>query len=108
MAAVYGVLGQSAPSAAVLTDMYTTPALKHTTGRIIVVNRGILQTQLRIALSPNGDAIADEHYVAYNVTIDGGATGSTIGIILGDGDVVRVWGGTSDLSFTLTGLEQDD
>jgi hypothetical protein len=88
--------------------MYTVPSSKHVTGRIIITNIGGTATTFRIAFSPNGDAIADEHYVAYNTDIDVGATGSTIGILLGDLDIVRVWAGNGNVSFTLMGLEQDD
>lgn len=107
MATVIGILAQANPGA-VLTDMYTVPALKHVTGRIIITNVSAGNLTFRIALSKNGDAIVNKHYVSFDVPIVANDTGSSIAVMLGAGAIVRVYGSTADVSFTLTGIEQDD
>ena len=97
-----GILGQSAPGA-VLTDIYTVPAATIATARVIVANRGAVELSFRIALSENGDAIANKHYVAFDEPIGINESGSSIGFILSAGDIVRVYGSTADISFTVTG-----
>lgn len=108
MATVHGALGQSNPAAGILTDMYTVPAAKNATGRVIVTNRSAVPTVFRIAIAVDGAADSDEQYVAYDKPIAGNDTGSTIAFKMGSTDVLRVRAALATLSFTFTGLEQDD
>jgi len=101
-----GILGQAAPAGGVLTDIYTVPANTVSVMRVIVTNRGINTTSFRVAISPSGDPIADEHYVAFDKLIAGNDTGSTIGFAVSSGDIVRVESNTGNLSFTATGEER--
>ena len=98
---------QSAPLAATLTDIYTvgvgTSAVIST---LKVCNRSATATTFRIAVRPDGDAIANGHYQYYDVNIGGYDTFSaTEGWTLTAGDVVSVYATDATLSFTLYGQE---
>ncbi len=103
-----GILGQAAPPAATLTDIYTCPSNIVAALRVIITNRSNTKIGFRLAVSPDGDAIADEHYIAFDKLIQGNDTGSTIAIVLSEGDIIRVFGETADLSFTATGEERPE
>ncbi len=101
-----GILGQVAPAATTLTDIYTVPLLTVATMRVIVTNRSINSALFRVAVSKDGDAIVDEHFIAFDKRIEGSDTGSTIGFAVSSGDIVRVESDTGNLSFTATGEER--
>ena len=107
MATTLKVLGQSAPGAASLTDLYTVPALTSTVcSSIIVCNRSATATSFRVAVRPAGAAISNEMYLYYDVTIAGNDTFiATIGISLATTDVVSVYATLATLSFNLMGQE---
>ena len=107
MATNYKVLGQSAPSATTDTTLYTVPASTQAViSTVTVCNRGATSATFRIGVRPNGASIANQHYVAYDVSVDGNATIPwTIGITLGDTDVVTVRASTADVSFSAFGSE---
>ena len=108
MATVRGPLGQSAPLATTLTDIYTAPAAKQTTGRVIVTNRGNNPATFRISVAVNGAADADEQYITWDKSIAGNDTGSTVAFFVGNDDVVRVFASNASLSFTFFGIEVDN
>lgn len=103
----YKVLGQSAPSATTDTTLYTAPASTQAViSTVTVCNRGTTSATFRIAVRPDGAALANQHYVAYDVQVDANATIPwTIGMTLGDTDVVTVRGSSANLSFTAFGSE---
>lgn len=110
MPTVYKVLGQDAPVGNVLTDIYTVPATTSTVvSSIIVANRGPDLAVFRVAISPMGAAIANQHYLYYDIALDGNDTFiATIGLTLATTDVVRVRAsglGGDDLTFQLFGSE---
>jgi len=100
---VSGLLGQLAPTPSAWFDLYTCPANTVATLRVIVTNRVAVSTFFRVAASANGDAIADLHALAYDKAIGETDTGTTIAFVLSGGDVVRVYSGNGNLSFTATG-----
>jgi hypothetical protein len=108
MAETPKVLGQLNPSAATLTALYTVPALTNTVSSTITVcNRSATATTFRIAVSPAGAGISDEHYLYYDVSIPGNDTfATTIGISLEATDVIRVWATLATLSFNVFGIER--
>lgn len=108
MATVYGILGQSAPAATTLTDPYTVPASKHATVKVIVGNRAAVADTFRIAVSPDGAAIANAHYLAYDEAIEASDSMSSTAFTVGSTDVVRVYSTNGSLSFSVTGIEEDD
>ena len=107
MASTIKVLGQSNPSAATLSTLYTVPAATTAVcSSIVVCNRSNASTSFRVAVRPNGAAISNEHYLYYDVVIAGNDTFvATIGITLGDTDVVSVYATNATLSFNLFGQE---
>lgn len=102
----YKVLGQAAPTITTLTTLYTAPAATQSVGSTLVVcNRGAATT-FRLAVRPAGAAIANEHYLSYDAPI--GANDSvflTLGLTLNATDVVSIYAGTVDVSFSLFGSE---
>lgn len=93
------------PVVTTLTDLYTVPAATQFSGHVIVANRGAATT-LRIALSPAGAAIANGHYIAYDVAIAANDVYESPSFELTATDKVRVYAGIATLSFNLTGLEK--
>lgn len=101
------VLGQSAPSAATLTTLYTVPAATQTTvSTITVCNQSATATSFRVAVRPAGAAITASQYIYYDVIISGGDSfAATFGITLAATDVVSVYATLATLSFSLFGVE---
>lgn len=108
MAAVLVDSVTSSPGA-VLTDLYTVPAgrrAKVSLAKATNITAGALT--FRFAVSPNGAAIANAHYLHYGTALaanDGEVLLS--GVLLGPGDIVRCYGSTADVSFFLAFYEDD-
>ena len=107
MATAYKVLGQSAPSATTDTTLYTVPSATETVvSSIIIANRDSSSATFRIAVRPDGASIANQHYIAYNITV--GASDSTVltlGLTLNAADVITVYASTANLTFSAYGSE---
>jgi hypothetical protein len=105
MATRYQVVAQSAPSATTETTFYTVPALKEVIiSTLVVANRSATSATYRIAIRPAGATLADEHYIAYDVTV--GASDSatlTLGITVAASDVITIYASNANLSFTAFG-----
>ena len=98
MPTVYKVLGQSAPSATTDTTLYTVPsATSAVVSTIVVANRVASTATYRIAIRPAGATLANQHYLAYDVTVGAAdSTTLTLGITLAATDVVACLLYTSD------------
>ena len=107
MAYTYKVLAQSAPSATTNTDVYTVGAGKQAIiSTITVANRSATARTYRIAIRPAGATLANQHYIAYDVTVGvNDTTALTLGVTLTATDVVTVYASTADLSFGIFGSE---
>jgi hypothetical protein len=108
MAQTYKVLGQIAPSAATLTDLYVVPASTDVViSSLIIANRSTsVSATYSIAISPNGETIATKHYIAFNVTLDPAESAIlTLGLTLDSSDKVIVLASTANLSFSAFGTE---
>ena len=107
MADAYKVLGQSAPSATTLTDIYTVPAATEAVvSTILVANRSATPTSFRLSVAPAGAADATSQYLYYDVALDGNDTfAATIGLTLATTDKVRVYATLATVSFSLFGTE---
>lgn len=107
MATTYKVLGQSAPSATTATALYTVPsATSAVVSTINVCNRAGSADTFRIAVRPAGAALANQHYLAYDVAIPANdSLALTIGVSLATTDVLEVYAGSANLSFTAFGAE---
>jgi glucose-6-phosphate dehydrogenase assembly protein OpcA len=107
LATTYKVLAQSAPSATTATDIYTVPASTQAViSTIVVANRAASAATYRIAIRPNGASLANQHYIAYDVTVGASdSTTITLGITIDAADVVTVYASTANLSFNVFGSE---
>jgi hypothetical protein len=73
---------------------------------IVVANRAASPATYRIAVRPAAATLANEHYVAYDVTVGASdSTTLTLGITLAATDVVTVYASTANLSFNVFGSE---
>lgn len=103
--ATYKVLAQSAPSATTATTLYTAAAAT-VVSTIVVANRAASPATYRIAVRPAGASLANEHYIAYDVTVGASdSTTLTLGITLAATDVITVYASTANLSFNAFGSE---
>ena len=92
MANAYKVLGQSAPAATTDTDVYTVPAATAGT--------------FKLAVRPDGSAISNVHYIAFDVAISpNDSTTLTLGITLNAADVITVNCSSADMSVNVFGTE---
>ena len=107
MATKRGILGQLSPGAGSLQDLYTVPALKNASLRVIASNRAATSTAFRVSLALAGAADNVIQYVAFDVPIDANDTGATTTFMVDAADVVRVYSVSGNVSFTATGIEQD-
>ena len=107
MATTYKVLGQVAPAAATATTLYTVPAGTQTiVSTISVCNLTSGELGFRIAIRPNGAALANQHYIAYDSKVAGNdTTFITVGATLGAGDVITVYESAADIVFNAFGSE---
>ena len=101
----YKVLAQSAPTAATATTLYTASNAT-IVSTLNASNIGGTQDTIRIAVRPAGATLANQHYIAYDVTV--GASDSTVltlGLTLATTDVITVYASTANLSFSAYGSE---
>jgi hypothetical protein len=103
----YKVLGQVAPSATTLTTAYTVAtSAQAVVSTVIVANRSASAITYRIAVRPDAETIADKHYIAYDVPLAANdSVALTLGLTLGDTDVVSVYASSANTSFSLYGSE---
>lgn len=107
MATVRGILGQLVPGAASLEDLYTVPASKDATVRVIIANNSASATKFRVSLAVAGASDSPEQYLVYDQAIDGNDAGSTIAFTVNETDVVRCYSLGGTVVFTCTGVETD-
>lgn len=107
MPTVYKVLGQSAPGATTATALYTVPsATEAVISTIVVANRAASTATYRLSIRPNGASLANQHYIAFDVTVGASdSTTITLGITLDAADVLEVFASTANLSFNAFGSE---
>ena len=107
MANKYKVLGQSAPSATTNTDVYTVPSARESViSTIVIANREATAGTFRLAVRPNGAAIADQHYLAYDIPIAANdSTTLTLGITVDATDVITFHASSASMSINVFGSE---
>jgi hypothetical protein len=103
----YKVLGQEAPAATTNTNVYTVPSATETVvSSIIVANRGNTDGTFRLAVRPDGDTIADEHYIAYDTPIlANDSITMTVGITMNAADVITAYCSSANMSINVFGTE---
>lgn len=107
MAVDYKVLGQINPTANTLTTVYTVPAATQTVvSTIAVCNQSATTTTFSLAVQPAGVSIAPQHYLNYLTPIPGNDSITiTIGLTLGNTDVISANVGSSTVSVHAYGSE---
>lgn len=103
----YKTLGQSAPSLNTDTTLYTVPAnTQAVLSTITVCNRAATAATYRIAVRPDGAAIANQHYLVFDAAIGANQTVAlTLGVTIDASDVLTVRASTANLSFCAFGSE---
>jgi hypothetical protein len=104
------ILGQSAPSAATATTLYTAPSSPATTAvvsKIFVCNQNTSAgVKIRIWVAVNAAADANKQYLYYDFPLDIQTTLClTAGLTLGAGDLLRIQSDTGSVSFNAFGIE---
>lgn len=107
MTTSYKVLGQVAPAAATLTDLYTVPAGNSAViSTIVACNTGNISTTVRVAIRPAGAAANIKHYVVYDTPVSTqDSLFFTIGTTIAATDVVSVYAANAVVSFSAFGSE---
>ena len=107
MPTVYKVLGQSNPAATTATTLYTVPAATSAVvSTISVANLTGTAATFRIAIRPAGATLANQHYLAYDVTVAASdTTVMTLGVTLATTDVITVLASTANIAFSAFGSE---
>ena len=107
MATTYKILGQSAPAATTAADVYTVGSgLQAVISTVTICNRATGAATYRVSVRPNGDAQANQHYLAYDSSVPANDTiALTLGLTLDAADVVTVYGSSANLSFNVFGSE---
>lgn len=107
MPTIYKVLGQSALAATTNTDVYTVPASTSAViSTITVANRAATATTFRLAIRPAGAAIANQHYIAFDVPLAANdTTNLTLGITLAATDVITAYAGSANVSVGVFGSQ---
>lgn len=100
------ILGQAAPANTTPVMVYEVPASTQTTVLSIkVCNRGSTEIPFRLAVIPDTESIANEHYIAYDLPCRGNDVFSdSIPLCLATGDAIW-FTGDNGLSITVTGME---
>jgi hypothetical protein len=102
------VLGQSIPTAATLTTLYTVPAATSVTvSSVTVCNQSSTTPDaFRLSIAVAGAADATKQYIYYNLAVGPADTFiATIGITLAATDVVRCYSSLGNLSFNIFGVQ---
>jgi|APGre2960657404_1045060.scaffolds.fasta_scaffold126979_1 hypothetical protein len=108
MATNYKVLGQLAAGSATYETLYTVPsATESVVSTIVVANRTASAKTYRLAVVPNGTAVVDQSFLAYDVALAANdSTALTLGICLDATDTIRCYASAgSAITFTAFGSE---
>jgi hypothetical protein len=108
MAVAYKVLGQAFLTNTFGSNVYTVPAATSSViSTINLCNQASVPSTFSIAIRPAGAALANQHYIALNTPIPAlDAIALTLGITLGNTDVVQVFSGYGNtISVSLFGAE---
>lgn len=107
MPSTYRVLGQSNPTANTMTTVYTVPAATQTVvSTITVCNQANTASTFSIAVRPAGESIAAKHYINFQTSLPANDTVAlTLGLTLGNTDVVSANVGSSSVSVGIFGSE---
>jgi hypothetical protein len=102
------VLGQSYPTAATATTLYTCGVANGTVvSTVNVSNTSSTADTIRIAVRPAGATLANQHYQVFGLTVPGnGQYTWQCGITLANTDVVTIYSTNGTCAFSAFGQEQ--
>ena len=101
------VLGQSYPSSATATTLYTCGVANGTVvSTINVANLSANNDTVRIAVRPAGATLANQHYLTYGITVpSNGQYAFTAGVTLANTDVLTIYSTNGTCAFSAFGQE---
>lgn len=107
MPQTHKILGQSNPAATTATTLYTVPSATSTiVSSLTIANLANTSTTYRIAIRPAGATLANSHYIAYDAALPANDTTIlTLGVTLATTDVVTVYAGSANVTFSAFGVE---
>jgi len=107
MAKTYKVIAQSSPDANTNTNLYTIPEnTQSVISTLTVCNIGSSAATYRIAVRPNGETLANKHYIAYNASVPANDTITlTLGLTADSTDIITVYSSSASVSFGVFGSE---
>jgi len=107
MALAYKVLGQINPTANTFTTIYTVPAATSTiVSTISICNTNANATTFSLAVQPAGAALTTKNYINFNTPLPANDTITlTIGMTLGNTDVLSANAASGNVSFSAFGSE---
>lgn len=107
MAITYKILGQTNPPANTPNALYSVPAGNSAViSSVVICNTDSTPRSFRLAIRPNGAALANIHYIAYNTFVPALDTITlTVGMTLSANDLISVEANTTGASFSLFGSE---
>ena len=106
MTDTFKVLGQSRPSASVLTDLYTVPNATQTTVSSLVICNQSAATTFRLSVAIVGTNDSLSQYLAFDIPLDPNQLITlTLGITLGTTDKIRCQSASGLVSFNAFGVE---
>jgi len=108
MPQTFKVLGQSNPTACTYTTLYTVPAsTQSVVSTITICNYNALSNaNFSISVRPAGASQSNQHLVVSNNVVQYLDTiALTLGITLGNTDIISVYASTANVSFSAFGSE---
>jgi len=107
MATTYKILGQSNPIANTLTTVYTVPSgTQAVVSTVTICNQANTATTFKLAVQPANATIDNKHYVNFDTPLPANDTiALTIGMTLGNTDVISANCATGNVSINVFGSE---
>lgn len=100
-----GILGQSAPSAATNTTVYTVPSAKTATFNISVCNRGLTLANIRVAISATGTP-GNAEWIEYDTEVPANSVFERTGLVAQTTKNVVIYADSASLSVSVYGYEE--
>ena len=100
-----GILGQSAPSAATNTTVYTVPSTKVATFSVSICNRGLTLSNVRMAISATSTP-ANAEFIEYDTEIPANSVFERTGLVAQAAKNLVVYADSASLSVSVYGFEE--
>jgi hypothetical protein len=103
----YKILGQVASNTNVTLNVYTVPVnTQAVISTVVICNRGNANSTYTIAAQANGEAISNQHYIAFNSFVQSNdSIALTLGLTLSSNDILSVNANSNTVSFSVFGSE---